>query len=1679
VEGHEGAFDREPDAARAAPSSRPAEGAGAALPAGVSNAAVARALGGHRAGSEEGTEQLARRMFPDWPAAAAPATPQPTGPPAAATPATPAATQPTGPPAGTPSRGGLPASVVGQADPAFRPLLGSIGVRAGADATLDRLGVHGAAHGTEVYLPGGVASASGPGAQRLVAHEAAHAVQSGAGLTGRRSVGLWSRDKPSETADYQRYCTYFAAEICDGIGAAIGRFGFASPSPHLQLTAGAQPLAEAVDLALPRGPDLLKALDRLLGAVDEAARIIDRTRVHTQQAMAPESRPDDISMWELSTGPLVWYPDVAIGLSDALIGRLRESLARMVPRYLDARSRAQLAAWERAARTDPGLAPEPDPRALLVSHPLDALAADVLTAGGAVEVDLAAYRASGPAPAAAALRPVRLSYLPAEGLTYWVRVEQPLDARREEVALALYGTTEMAYQLMAAGRLFGFPWSGQLLPSRQEELRRASAAGTAPVGQPGATTPSGTPDPVRELLASPAAGEAALAQARAGAPFGPVAPAQPLHVLVTMNNSELLLTAVATRAKRFGVQGDVEKARADLTERRRQLAGGTAAGSQEWTLQAEAQEGLLTEVSAGFAHLVELLDKAAEKADPFALNLPDYYRKAFRDVAEGLAGAAGASLLVATARERLTTAQLGLKLLPVTVMEGILHGLQATISGMGGRQGATGLGVREEALRGRMIELRTQAADDPQAFGASLDEVFGLVSDLQTEVAIDSGLDNVEQMWKALVDSDGFWANLTASIGDVIEIAQLKAEAQYWKDLWVDAKTRWESGDRQAVKGDVEGMAADPRLQKWLRRVADAVHDAQIRAFIGQMIAMVALMLVTSGVGAIARGVVGGLELGTTAAFWTVQTAEAVTFTAGNAMMFSDEVTAGGLAGDFAFNLFLFGTMSKIAARMERTAWAAAGGLQALAVEHGVPMLVMGAAELAKQEVKAVWESRGRQGLSAAEVEEIAGQSFVSYVAMTLIARGRFMKRFTDWAAGKGGKLGQAAGRALEARREAIALAELARTSRRPEDLDAGLRRDNEATRAEQEVYDKLSERLAREPRLLEELGIPLEEIQLRLAGPEAAQLRQAELAGMMRQLDAGLYEVPRSQMPRLLEAMAKQGADVVPGDVDVISGRRSYSVKPDGGEPMTLVEGLDAGPGGLGRPAPTPEQAASARREVSAALERLAARDTAVQKLIDGMQHIPVDVLTLGGGPGGILAGATTPSARGMRSAPGVDVTEVPKVLNITAGEVEPWRARAEQLLASGGLQQGRIGQPPGEWGSAGLTRQPQEFTADASGFGRAEDIADALTMTAYEAGVVSYRGTQVRVEANPGDGSWPHDTPFRVLVRSNTTGEPKYFYARKGLNLATGPGPATRLESHGPQAKVTPEHENVLVDTGRLVYGDAIFSAPVRNKVVLISGGGATAGWAAWTAAHSGASRVIWLGRPVTPRPGEPLPPIPPEVVALGERLGYGNLPPGEAEAALRELMAFKNAVLARNTDLFLDPRVERRIGTIQEVAPAEQSGGSAQKVRVRFAGGAAEGEVFDVVGVSHGQDPAGQAHRMAGPPGLVAVLQGTAVRLKMIVREGRLVGLRGEAPADFIQVPAGSMTAELGEFVAERDLYLKLLKEQAADARVPEHSRGVPGSLNRIGQTVPGLNTRVPEPGRGAATPGDRDRDRTPAR
>ncbi|WP_433367829.1 eCIS core domain-containing protein [Actinoplanes sp. CA-142083] len=1660
MEGQDRAFDAEPEAARATPSSRRPDGGGVALPPGVSNAAVARALGGHSAGSEEGTEQLARRVFPDWPAEATPAAPADNG-------------------TGKPSRSGLPASVVGQAAPAWRPLLGTIGVHDGADAALNRLSANAATRGTDVYVPGGVAGASGPGERRLLAHEVAHAVQSGAGLTGANAVGLWSRDQPSETANYQRYCTYFAAEIGDGIGAAIGRFELASPSPHLHWTSGAQPLAEAVDMALPRGPEMLKALDRLLGAVDAAARIIDRTRVHTQQAMAPESKPDDISMWELSTGPLVWYPDVATGLADVLIVRLRESLARMVPRYLDVRSRAQLAAWEQAARTDPALAPEPDAGALLVSHPIDVLAADVLTSGRAVRVDLDAYRASGPAPAAAALRPVKLSYPASEGLTYWVRVEQPLDATREEVALALYGTTEMAYQLMAAGRLFGFPWSGQLLPARQEELRKAAPPGATPVGQPGATTPSGSPDPVRELLASPAAGEAALAQARDRAPFGPVAPAAPLHVLVTMNNSELLLDSVAKQAKRFGAQREVELARADLTARRRRLAAGDAAGIQEWTLQAEGQESLLGEVSDGFVHLVALLDKAAEKADPFALNLPDYYRQAFRDVAEGLAGAAGASLLVATAQERLAAAQLALKLLPVTVMEGILHGLQATIGGLGGRQGASSLGAREEALRGRMIELRTLAATDPQAFGQSLEEVFGLVSDLQTEVSIDSGLDNVEQMWKALADSDGFWSRLTASINDVIEIAQLKAEAQHWKDLWVDAKTRWESGDRQAVKGDIEGLAADPRQKEWLHRVAEAIHDAQIRAFIGQMIAMVALMLVTSGVGALARGVVGGLEIGSTAAFWTVQTVEAATFTAGNAIMFSDEVTAGGLAGDFAFNLFLFGTMSKLAARMERTAWAAAGGLKALAAEHGVPMLVMGASELAKQEVKALWESRGKKGLSAAEVEEIAGQSFVSYVAMTLIARGKVMKRFTDWAAGKGGKLGQAAGRALEARREAIALAELARTSRRQEDLDGGLRRDNEATQAEQEVYNALNERLAREPHLLEDLGIPLAEIQQRLTGPEAVQLRQAELAGLMRQLDSGHFEVPRSQMPRLLEAMQSQGARVKPGDIDVITGRRLYTVTPDGGEPMTLIEGLDARPGGIGEAAPTPEQAAAARREVSAALERLAVRDTAVQKLIDGMQHIQVDVLTLGGGPAGIIASATTPSARGMRSAPGVEVTEVPKVLNITAGEVEPWRARAEQLLASGGLQQGRIGQPPGEWGSAGLTRQPQEFTSDATGFGRAEDIADALTMTAYESGVVSYRGTQMRVEANPGDGSWPHDTPFRVLVRSNTTGEPKYFYARKGLNLATGPGPATRLESHGPQAKVTPEHENVLVDTGRLVYGDAIFSAPVRGKVVLVSGGGATAGWAAWTAAHSGASKVIWLGRPATPRAGEPLPPIPPEVVALGERLGYGNLPPGEAEAALRELMAFKNAVLARNTDLFLDPRVERRVAAIQEVAPAEQAGGSTQKVRVRFAGGTAEGEVFDIVGISHGQDAAGQAHRMAGPPGLVAVLQGTPVRLKMIIREGRLVGLRGEAPADFIQVPAGSMTAELGEFVAEKDLYLKLLKEQAADARVPEHSRGVPGSLNRIGQTVPGLNTRVPEPGRGAATPGDRDRDRTPAR
>ena len=177
---------------------------------------------------------------------------------------------------------------------------------------------------------------------------------------------------------------------------------------------------------------------------------------------------------EGGTSPMAYQPAVAQELRILYTRQLNESLARILPRYVAAKSHKLLEEeWEAhsdhlpaagaagsTASTIPSVLVlkavphEPSVDDVAASHPMDRLVVKALVTGLAL-VDVAAYRKKKPAetPAGRA-RLVDFNVEANTGPLAWVRVGAA-NATAEDVALTLYGDSALAYAVTAAPPLFG------------------------------------------------------------------------------------------------------------------------------------------------------------------------------------------------------------------------------------------------------------------------------------------------------------------------------------------------------------------------------------------------------------------------------------------------------------------------------------------------------------------------------------------------------------------------------------------------------------------------------------------------------------------------------------------------------------------------------------------------------------------------------------------------------------------------------------------------------------------------------------------------------------------------------------------------------------------------------------------------------------------------------------------------------------------------------------------------------------------------------------------------------------------------------------------------------------------------------------------------------------------------
>lgn len=371
-------------------------------------------------------------------------------------------------------------------EPLFGVDLGDIEAHVGEVDAVSELGGVAAAEGSIV------AFAEANPTRETVAHEVTHAVQADRGTAG---------GAPAE-GEADRIEARVAA------GMAAGPINQGASGVHLKNNSDAPPvltarafLRELFDIQTVvlhslflnkvgdlhpyapylRTPEVL--LEVMFGYGSPASPLLKPFDEKIEGLIAPEplevlvdnARRIDAPSTGGGVGPAhhIYMDSVGFALGNALSRRFRESLTRMLPRYV--------AATRMQRDADGVLAATAQPRAadLTATHPLDRVVAHGLCAPE-LAVEAVTFAEEHPALVQAADRPqgrqVALRFPYERNLWHWVEASPP-DASPEEVARALFGNEDQAFRLTPMAPLFGFRGAdvAAFVPERRRELDELAA----------------------------------------------------------------------------------------------------------------------------------------------------------------------------------------------------------------------------------------------------------------------------------------------------------------------------------------------------------------------------------------------------------------------------------------------------------------------------------------------------------------------------------------------------------------------------------------------------------------------------------------------------------------------------------------------------------------------------------------------------------------------------------------------------------------------------------------------------------------------------------------------------------------------------------------------------------------------------------------------------------------------------------------------------------------------------------------------------------------------------------------------------------------------------------------------------------------------------------------------------
>ncbi|HTE50660.1 MAG TPA: DUF4157 domain-containing protein [Kofleriaceae bacterium] len=606
---------------------------------------------------------------------------------------------------------------------------------------------------------------------------------------------------------------------------------------------------------------------------------------------------------------------VTIEMQKAYRERLRESLARLMPRVVREWNRRTLADHaERSKDTSEKLPEHPETNqpgvGILQSHPIDRYVLGTLT--NRLTPDFAAYRKAFPSEAAprggrddapAALRKVKFAWQSPNQARRWIKVTDPIDATPEEVAKELFGDTLLTYLVTPAAPLFGLdPTKNMFVPEHEAAYSKFTDD----------KSPGGSNE--HQILSGPQADDAALNQA-AGFSAGKSSPAavvQQLDILLTQ-----LKSIAATAATWITLDKDMQETVTRIEARKQRLASSTdAAEAGRWNAQVREQLDIAQKCERGLGIATKLFQ-----------SFPD--AKEGRDLAHEIGSlfvkAAGTSDLVVTARQQLDQANQRLLAFPTDWMEAMFRWIRRAIlaSQKNARTGEDNtavkqLGEKETKLRLDLMKLREKLLTEPLTVKDEVDKIFKELQELATGASAARNMDLCDETFVAVKEAKsptgwirGLASNPVTGDHGNDRLEALAGRADKFQGEWNIILKQWKDGDKEGAAKALGEKAKSAEWKQFFNDVAKEIKDqARYDAWMTFGI-LVGVAIIVGFAGAVLEPVLIG-AMGPILGVIVTATTEAAAFTTMSYFLVEKHPTLEGFKNEFGKNLLVFGVMKGI-----------------------------------------------------------------------------------------------------------------------------------------------------------------------------------------------------------------------------------------------------------------------------------------------------------------------------------------------------------------------------------------------------------------------------------------------------------------------------------------------------------------------------------------------------------------------------------------------------------------------------------------------------------------------------------------------------------------------------------------------------------------------------------------------